>query len=255
MKNLTESFKKIEKSLSFLGICSKATFFPNVKKYARDYLKYEIEENDLFKILSVCPNIYTYSWELNEKKKEHEIYLYRSGVNGKKTQDSDEISSQKNIGCGNLTQNLRLQLWIDSLYIYLLEKHDNFLEEESDKKNENPIEKGISIIDIDETPVNNSETVKYDYETEKNWHPKFLESADFVPDFGKNFPRHKTSKKTTSLKDLKKFLNKKSASETQSLNIVQRILTLSKKSNNVTNSFCGSEKNKDGTTKSDMRTH
>jgi hypothetical protein len=261
LKNLTESFKKIEKSLAFLGICSKPTFFPNIKEYARHYLKFDLEENDLFKILAICPNLYKYSYELNEKTTENEIFLFRNGATANQglagaTQGTpDEVSSQKNFGCWNLNATQRLQLWTESVYTYLIRRHDEFLiwlVPDVEIPIPSTLKANIAIIDIDCEPL---EPTRWDYETSKNWHEDFLASGDLTPDFKQNLPDHKSSRKTTSLKDLKKFLNKKSQSETQSLNIISKVMLKERMSKLEAATPGSGFDTKDPTSMSDFKSH
>ena len=137
MKDLTESFGVIEKSLSFLKICSKPTFFPSISDYSKYYLKCNLQETDLFRVIAICPELYNYSYEVNEKTKNYELYIHKdnSKVASQSTIDDDTpnntqrtLEEQKSSN-GNpaFLKNLRTQMWNDSIYAYLFDKHEEFL--------------------------------------------------------------------------------------------------------------------------------
>jgi hypothetical protein len=153
----------------------------------------------------------------------------------------------------NATQ--RLQLWTESVYSYLLRKHDEFLTAlVADVEIPIPttLKANIAIIDIDCEPL---EPTRWDYETFKNWHEDFLASTELIPEFKQNLPDHKSSRKTTSLKDLKKFLNKKSQSETQSLNIISKVMLKERMSKlEAANPNSGLD-TKDPSSRSDFKSH
>lgn len=141
LKILTGTFKIIEKSINFLKICSKTPYFNAIQDYSKKYLRSEVQENDLFRIMSICPDIYTHSYELNENTHDYELYVNHIAHTSKLTTQiskdtkAESMFDQKNsVKAPQLQksnsvffQDKRMYLWNEAIYKYLLEKHEDFL--------------------------------------------------------------------------------------------------------------------------------
>ena len=208
LKSLTETFRMIEKSLGFLQLCSKTTFFPDIKNYIRIHLRSEIHEIDIFRIMTICPDMYKHSYEINEKSNDYEIYITHVVHTSKLASQfchetkSAVLLDPKSVGKSATLQkntpavDYRLHMWNNSIYKYVLEKHENFLKK---TELENELDKSHYL---------------YDYRNNTNWCARFLKSDDFLGEPENKIKLERPIKsKSNSTKCLKNFLNKKCDSD------------------------------------------
>lgn len=207
----------------------KPSFFKYIAEYSHISLKNTLEEATQHKILSVSPDLYHLTWELNEKTKKNELYINTFSITSASTNSTQTKPDNENNDIANIDNNdqfhknafkskSRLQDFTKDVLWYLYEKHETFIKNLSNCKPD-----GKEFLETDK-----NQSSCYKYSIQKNWHDAFLNSVDLEPkskdqkfDLAlKGMP----SKRQQGAKNIKKFQSSKLESELLNEEIIKKVL-------------------------------